>query len=75
MGAWEMPLDEDERKSLAYHLYRCVVESRDAGRAWMHHESFEQNVIDFQQDFFGLLVRVVEDIYNLEHATAKSISS
>lgn len=67
LGDWDMPLDENARKSLAYHLYRGVVECGDAGNGmlhWMYHESFEVNFLDFQRDFFDVFVHAMEDVYN-----------
>lgn len=67
LGAWDMPLDENERKSLAYHLYRDVVECGDAGNGmlyWMYYESFELNFLKFQRDFFDVFVHAMEDVYN-----------
>ncbi|HRI65767.1 MAG TPA: nucleotide-binding protein [Polyangium sp.] len=67
LGNWDMPLDENARKSLAYHLYRGVVECGDAGNGmlhWMYYESFELNFLEFQRDFFDLFVQAMEDVYN-----------
>jgi predicted nucleotide-binding protein len=68
-GAWDMPLDEGERKSLAYDLYRGIVECGDAGNGtlhWMYAHDFESNLFDFQRDFFDLFVRAMEDVFNTQ---------
>jgi predicted nucleotide-binding protein len=75
LGDWEMPLDESDRKSLAYHLYQGIVESGDAGNGtlhWMYHDSFEANFLDFQRDFFDVLVSAMEDVYNAQERLSDS---
>jgi predicted nucleotide-binding protein len=70
-----MPIDEGERKSLAYNLYRGIVESNDAGNGtvyWMYHEDWETNVLEFQRDFFDLLVRAMEEIYNAQTSSSET---
>ncbi len=75
-GNWDMPLDQDERKSLAYHLYRGIVETGDAGNGmllFMYTQPFEANFRYFQSDFFDVFVGAMEDIYNTqERAPAAS---
>lgn len=71
IGSWEMPLNEADRKSLAYDLYRGVVESGDAGNGtifWMYHEDWETNVLEFQRDFFDPFVNAMDDIYSSAQA-------
>jgi hypothetical protein len=66
LGAWDMPLDVEERKSLAYHLYRCVLAANHPGAEithWMYHHSFDENIYEFQRDFLEWLVAAMNDVY------------
>lgn len=65
IGDWRMPSATDECRSLAWHLYRAIADSTEAGNGFllrMYGQDFDSNVSSFGDDFFNYLVRCVESI-------------